>query len=124
MERRQELWTIYRLSKLPTRPSDLIGLAEGGSSPQECLAFDLMTLEFGERFERAMAETVERPLPNDRRRPTIPVPKYSPADLARFLGIDEPWPDKEGGGEWDPVEQGEIDRMVQEILRGSADWLE
>jgi hypothetical protein len=119
MERRWELWTLYRLSKLPQRPSDLIGLREAGHSDRDCLAFDLMTLEFGERFERATQETVERPLPNERRRPTIPVPKYAPADLERFLGLG----DSAIANSSDPPDREELERMVNDLLRGSASWL-
>lgn len=109
------MWTLYRLARLPRRPSDLIGLQEAGHSGRDCLAFDLMTLEFGERFERALSETVEKPMPADRRTPTMPAPKWGPADLERFLGLAE---------ERSPAGDGEeIDQMVQQILRGEADWL-
>jgi len=110
------LWALYRLARLPRRPSDLVGLAGAGHSERDRLAFDLMTLEFGERFERAMGETVEKPLPSERRRPTVPVPRWGPQDLERFLGLGEP---PASGGD-----EEEIGRMVRELLRGEADWLE
>ncbi|MFM9105528.1 MAG: hypothetical protein ACKOWF_02380 [Chloroflexota bacterium] len=74
-----------------------------------------MTLEFGERFERAMAETVEKPPPAERRRPTVPAPRWGPRDLERFLGLGE---DPAAG-----ADEEEIERMVGDLLRGDADWL-
>lgn len=120
LNRRWELLQLYRLAKLPQRPSNLIGLRESGYDAYTALAFDLAVVGFGEEFEAAQQATVDVPAPKERKRPTVPKAKYDAEDFRRFLGI----PDVE---RYDATERVDTDSvtedMIQDILRGTADWL-
>lgn len=96
-----------------------MGLPEAGFHPRQCLAFDLAVSAFGNRFEQAMAETKEVPMPKrGKSNPTMSVPKHDLDTLNRFLGLDE------AGEATGTATDAELERLVSSILSGEGEWVE
>jgi hypothetical protein len=63
-------------------------------------------------MEQALGETVEKPAPKERPKPTVHVPRWSRDDLHRFLGVasDDPH----------GIDEPLTDEIVARLLRGEG----
>lgn len=109
---------LWEVANCPTRPSDLMGMAEDGYSARDRLEFDMGIVGFARKFERRMEETKEVVAPKPSRIRKIRVPAHVKETFLGWLGIDasQAAPQAE---ELDP----EVEAMVDDLLTGTASWL-
>ena len=98
-------------------PSEMLRLRDNGFSDQSCLDFDLAVNDFGDEFEEQRRATKQIPAPKSRRNPTVAAPLHDDVQLKRFLSM----PDDVIGVRRD--DDPELNRLVEDILSGNADWL-
>jgi hypothetical protein len=93
-----------------------------GYSPDACLSFDVACVEYDERFQHELERTRWVPLASERdSKPMTQVPFHEHATLLRLLGLAPPPSAPET-----PVspEAHRVSAMADDVLRGTADWLE
>lgn len=110
---------LWEVANCPTRPSDLMGMAEDGYSARDRLEFDLGIVGFARKFERRMEETKEVAAPKPSRQRKIRVPLHEKETYLGWLGISEESIRAAKDEALDP----EVEAMVDDLLSGKADWL-
>lgn len=109
---------LWEVASCPTRPSDLMGMADEGYSHRDRLEFDLGIVGYARKFERKMQETKEAIAPKPDKQRKIRVPLHEKDEYLRWLGVD-PETAAAKGEELEP----EVEAMVDDLLSGKADWL-